>query len=82
MAKTKKIKEEQLTKLQELVRSFNQHQLKLGELEIEKHGVLHSVSNVQQNLQEYQEELIKEYGDVIIDINDGKISQNEPSKKD
>jgi uncharacterized protein YecA (UPF0149 family) len=82
MAKTKKIKEEQLTKLQELVKSFNQHQLKLGELEIEKHSVLHSVSNVQQNLQEYQEELRKEYGDVLIDINDGKISENEPNKED
>ena len=82
MAKTKKIKKEELTSLQDLVKNYNQHQLKLGELEIEKHGLLHSISNVQQDLQKFQEELRETYGDVSIDINDGKISENEPSKED
>ncbi len=78
----KKIKKDELAKLQELVKSYNQHQLKLGELEVEKHGLLHSVSNVQQDLQKFQEELKDSYGDVSIDINDGKVKENESSKKD
>ena len=78
----KKIKKEELTKLQDLVKNYNQHQLKIGELEIEKHGLLHSVSIVQQDLQKFQEELREAYGDISIDINDGKIAKNEPSKED
>ncbi len=78
----KKIKKDELTKLQDLVKNYNQHQLKLGELEVEKHGLLHSISNVQQDLQKFQDELRETYGDVSIDINDGKIAQNEPSKED
>jgi len=78
----KKIKKDELTKLQDLVKNYNQHQLKLGELEVEKHGLLHSISNVQQDLQKFQDELRGTYGDVSIDINDGKIAKNEPSKED
>jgi len=78
----KKIKKEELTKLQELVKNHNQHQLRLGELEITKHELLHSVSSLQQDLQKFQDELKKSYGEVSIDINDGKIAKNEPSKKD
>jgi hypothetical protein len=77
-----KIKKDELTKLQDLVKNYNQHQLKLGELEVEKHGLLHSISNVQQDLQKFQDELRETYGDVSIDINDGKIKKNEPSKED
>ena len=71
----KKIKKDELAKLQELVKSYNQHQLKLGELEVEKHGLLHSISSVQQDLQKFQEELKDLYGDVSIDINDGKVKE-------
>ena len=77
-----KIKKDELTKLQDLVKNYNQHQLKLGELEVEKHGLLHSISNIQQDLQKFQDELRETYGDVSIDINDGKIKKNEPSKED
>jgi hypothetical protein len=77
----KKIKKDELTKLQDLVKNYNHHQLKLGELEIEKHGLLHSVSNVQQDLKKFQDELKDSYGDVSIDINDGKVKENESSKK-
>ena len=78
----KKIKKDELTKLQDLVKNYNQHQLKLGELEVEKHGLLHSISNIQQDLQKFQDELRETYGDVSIDINDGKIATNESSKED
>jgi predicted nuclease with TOPRIM domain len=77
-----KIAKKELTKLQDLVKNYNQHQLKLGELEVEKHRLLHSISNVQEELQKFQDELKETYGEVSIDINDGKIAKNEPSKED
>jgi len=81
MEKVKAIKEEELVKLQDLVKNFNQHQLKLGELEIEKHQILHGASKVQEDLQKFQEELRSTYGDITIDINDGSYKKldNEPS---
>ena len=80
MKKVEAIKEEELVKLQDLVKNFNQHQLKIGELEIEKHQVLHGASALQVELQKYQEELRGIYGDITIDINDGSYKKldNEP----
>ena len=76
------IKKEELTKLQELVGNYNQHQSKLGELEVQKHQILHAVSDIQTSLQGFQNELRETYGDVTIDINTGEIKENEPSKED
>ena len=76
------IKKEELTKLQELVGNYNQHQSKLGELEVQKHQILHAVSDIQNSLQEFQNELRETYGDVTIDINTGEIKKDEPSKED
>ena len=76
------IKKEELTKLQELVGNYNQHQSKLGELEVQKHQILHAVLDIQNSLQEFQNELRETYGDVTIDINTGEIKKDEPSKED
>ena len=59
MKKVQEIKKEELTELQDLVKNFNQHQLKLGELEIEKHQILHGASKIQEDLQRFQDGLRK-----------------------
>jgi len=84
MKKVQEIKKEELTKLQDLVKNFNQHQLKLGELEIEKHQVLHGASKIQEDLQKFQDGLREEYGDITININDGSFEkiENEADTKD
>jgi len=84
MKKVQEIKKEELTKLQDLVKNFNQHQLKLGELEIEKHQILHGASKVQEDLQKFQDGLREEYGDITININDGSFEkiENEADTKD
>lgn len=78
------IKKKELTELQDLVKNFNQHQLKLGELEIEKHQILHGASKVQEDLQKFQDGLREEYGDITININDGSFEkiENEADTKD
>jgi hypothetical protein len=84
MKKVQEIKKEELTELQDLVKNFNQHQLKLGELEIEKHQILHGASKVQEDLQKLQDGLREEYGDITININDGSFEkiENEADTKD
>ena len=84
MKKVQEIKKEELTELQDLVKNFNQHQLKLGELEIEKHQILHWASKVQEDLQKFQNGLREEYGDITININDGSFEkiENEADTKD
>ena len=77
MEKVQEIKKEELTKLQDLVKNFNQHQLKLGELEIEKHQILHGASKIQEDLQGFQNELRETYGDITIDINNGSFKKIE-----
>ena len=84
MKKVQEIKKEELTELQDLVKNFNQHQLKLGELEIEKHQILHGASKVQEDIQKFQDGLREEYGDITININDGSFEkiENEADTKD
>lgn len=71
-----KIKSEQLTKLQELVGKINQLKAQVGDLEVQKHHALHSISEVGEELNSFQLELNNEYGDVSINIQDGTISED------
>lgn len=81
-----KIKDEQLTKLQELVNNLNQIQSQLGSIELQKHGLLHQSGELQNGLKEFQDELEKEYGKVSINIQDGTYEEiteeDESDKKD
>ncbi len=71
-----KIKSEQLAKLQELVGKINTLKAQVADLELQKHHTLHSVSEVGEELNSFQLELNKEYGDVSINIQDGTISED------
>lgn len=71
-----KLTEEQLSKLQEIVGSINNIQTQIGGLEFQKHQALHQAVGLQEQLNEFQAELQKEYGDVSINIQDGTISEN------
>jgi hypothetical protein len=80
----KKIKDEQLKELQDLVGKINQGQIQIGQLETQKHTLLHQLSEIQQELQKFQETLEKEYGKVSINIQDGSyeaIKEDEPNKE-
>lgn len=65
------LSEEELTKLQLLIKDFNTLQSKCGEIEIQKHQLLHKVGEVMQALDNTQAELKNTYGNVVIDINTG-----------
>jgi len=73
----KKIKDEQLAKLQGLVNQINQLQMELGQVESRKYDVIAAIPNVRKELNEFQNELEKEYGKVSINIQDGTIKEGE-----
>lgn len=80
-----KIKDEQLKELQGLINNINQGQIQIGQLETQKHTVLHQLAEIQQKLQKLQEKLEEEYGKISINIQDGSykaIQEDEPNKED
>ena len=68
MSNDAKITEEQLKQLQGFVQTLNQAQMQLGQLETEKHGLLHKTAEIQSQLQTFQKELEEEYGLSLIHI--------------
>ncbi len=81
---SKAVSQEQLTKLQELVKNLQQYQLKIGDVEVQKHQLLHGFAEAQNGLEVFQKELKEEYGNVTIDINSGDIKEveNESNTED
>jgi F0F1-type ATP synthase alpha subunit len=68
---SQKITDEQLKDLQEKVGVIQQLQTQIGNIEGQKHILLHQLVSSQENLQELQKSLEEEYGKVSINIQDG-----------
>ena len=68
---------EELKNLQELVSLIRQGEMQLGQLETKKHGLLHQITGVQEQVGLLQKEFEKTYGNVDINITDGTISYPE-----
>jgi len=73
------ITDEELKELQGRVNIINQTQLKIGQLETEKHFLLHELAASQDELKKIQDKLEKEYGKVSVNIADGTY---EPIKEE
>ena len=74
----KKITNEELTQVQELVKQLRTLQVEVGALETRKHSVLHAVKETQQVFAQFQKSLETTYGDNIdIDINTGEIKEKD-----
>ena len=82
MSKTKKIKKEELESIQDLVRQINGGQLQIGQLETQKHILLHEIAEIQKGLKNLQQDLEKKYGKVNVSIEDGTITPVEEEEKD
>jgi hypothetical protein len=82
----KKIKKQELQDLQALVGEINQIKLQLGDIEVQKHALLHKVASIEAtDLKQMQDKLEEVYGKVNVNISDGSITEikeDEPSKED
>ena len=84
MAKTEdlKVTDEQLKKLQEIVAAMNGATTRVGQVETQKHAILHDLTLMRKDLMDFQAELEKEYGKVNFNIQDGTISEREDVEAD
>ncbi len=73
-SKPSKISDEQLQKLQEVVKNTNALQLEVGKIESQKHLYLHKLSELQADIRVLQEEFTKEYGTCDINVSDGTVN--------
>ena len=67
-----KITDEQLKQLQEQVNTINKNKLQIGNLETQKHTLIHNGVELQNQLRGIQDELEKEYGKITINISTGE----------
>ena len=75
--RAEKISEKHLEKIQNIIKSIDSIHFEMGKLESQKHSMLHMIANHQQDLNNMEKELIKEYGTSNIDITSGKINYSE-----
>ena len=72
-----KIKEDQLNKIKEQQEKINSILHQLGYLESQKHGLLHELAGVNQDVEEFKKVLEEEYGAVNINLEDGTYTEIE-----
>lgn len=75
-----KISQEHLEELQKSVSNINQVALQIGNLELQKHALLHQGVELQSDLQKFQTKLEDKYGKVSINIQDGSFKPIEEEK--
>ena len=80
MANATKITDNELKELQEINAEFNKRKAALGELEMQKHSILHQVDELNKSFSDIEKKLVEKYGeDVTIDIATGDIKDKEES---
>jgi|TARA_R110002126_G_scaffold93684_1_gene221869 RecB family endonuclease NucS len=77
-----KVTEDELKSLQEIVGSMNGATTRVGQIENQKHMVLHDLSLMRTDLMKLQGELEATYGKVDVNIQDGTITAREDVEAD
>jgi len=77
-----KVTEDELKSLQEIVGSMNGATTRVGQIETQKHMVLHDLSLMRTDLMKLQGELEEAYGKVDVNIQDGTITVREDVEAD
>ncbi len=75
--KAEKITEEELGKLQNVVNRINSTQFRIGQLESQKHEMLHQHSQLQGQVVKLQNDLNESYGTFDVNLDDGTINYPE-----
>ena len=70
-----KIKKEQLQKIIDQQEKLNSIITQIGYIESQKHGLLHELAGVNQDIEEFKKVLEEEYGPVNIDLKDGTYTE-------
>ena len=77
----KKITEEQLTKIQDQQKELNAILHEIGLLESQKHGLLHKIAEVNQDVETLKNELENQYGAININVENGTYTEIEKKEE-
>tara|TARA_B110000259_G_scaffold84266_1_gene98357 strand:+ start:11977 stop:12270 length:294 start_codon:yes stop_codon:yes gene_type:complete len=80
--KAESIEQGELVELQTLANKFDQTYKEVGINEARKHNMLHQLAGLQEEMKKLQERLESVYGNVDIDVTDGKIKYPENGELD
>jgi|TARA_B100000900_G_C20210294_1_gene565532 predicted transcriptional regulator len=72
----KKVNKNELEQIQDFAKKINNATSRVGQLEMEKHAILHAIHDVQGDFATFQKELKDKYGDVKINMQTGKLESN------
>tara|TARA_R100000353_G_scaffold173946_1_gene140972 strand:- start:178 stop:438 length:261 start_codon:yes stop_codon:yes gene_type:complete len=75
MSKENKITEQELKNLQEIVAKLNTASNQLGNIEMQKHQLLHASQVLQSDMAEMQKALEETYGKVSVNMQDGTYQE-------
>ena len=75
--KSSKVTNEELNSLQELINNINRNHLQIGQLESQKHSVLHNLAGLNDELVLMRDKFKTTYGTDDINIADGSIKYDE-----
>ena len=75
-----KISDEHLKELQGVVNIVNNLQFNIGQLEGQKHNLLHELGLTQKKIIDVQDKLSKEYGTFDVNVVDGTINRSKDEK--
>jgi len=66
---------DELNKVQEMNATFTQAKIALGDLEIQKHGILGQIKQLRDDFSKNEKQLIDKYGpDAVINIKTGEVT--------
>jgi len=72
--KAEKISDEHLKEVQNSVNSVNGLQFNIGKIEVQKHELLHKLTEAQDNIANIQKMLLEEYGSFDVNVETGEIN--------
>ncbi len=76
-----KLTEEQLSKLKQYNKNFQEAKLALGDAELTKSQIISEIKKMRENFEAFEIELTAEYGqDARINTNTGEVTQKENGK--
>jgi hypothetical protein len=72
------VSKEELEKIQGMNAEFSKAKMALGELELNKYGILNQINAMRQEFFEYEKMLIVKYGqDSVINLQTGEVTQKQ-----
>ena len=82
MELSRKLTEEELTKVQEMTNEYNKLKLAIGDIELNKQSLFKLIDTLKEDFASHEKTLIEKYGaDAVINIQTGQVTKKEDDTK-